>query len=211
MKVSVKWHSTKDPLLSQLRQRPNQLTAARLIFIPILWCLALSGNSLYLGIGIAITFLTDVLDGFVARRTNQVSDFGAKFDSLADNILAPSAIIWLFMFQPELLSNQSRWLLVAISLYAASITVGLVKFKRFGNLHLYSSKAAAVVMFLFAVHTFLTTGYSTWLFFFALIAFSISSLETLLLQLVCPTVDEHMGSLLFLFVIPREQSRKMDV
>lgn len=210
MKLPINWLLPKSPLLSHLKQRPNQLTAARLLLIPVLWFLALSSQSLYLGIGIAITFLTDVLDGFVARRTNQVSDFGAKFDSLADNILAPSAIIWLFMLQPELITNHSRGLLVAISLYTSSIMVGLLKFRRFGNLHLYSSKAAAVLMFLFAVHTFMTAGYSTWLFFFALVAFSLSSLETLLLQLICPTVDEHMGSLLLLFAIPNKLSRKID-
>jgi hypothetical protein len=52
------------------------------------------------------------------------------------------------------------------------------------------------MMFVFTSHTFLTRGYSSWLFIPTLLAFCISSLETLLLQLHCDSVHERMGSIL---------------
>jgi cardiolipin synthase len=197
--------SSQAALVEHLGQLPNRLTATRLLLVPVLWALALSQQPFYLGLGVAVACLTDALDGIVARKWNLVSDFGARFDSLADNILAPSAIIWLLMLRPELTRDHPHGLLIAISLYLSSMAVGLLKFRRFGNLHLYSSKAAGVMMFLFAAYTFMTEGYSDWLFIPTLLAFCLSSLETLLLQLHCDLVNAHMGSILLVLLKGSQQ------
>jgi CDP-diacylglycerol--glycerol-3-phosphate 3-phosphatidyltransferase len=80
--------SPQKALLKHLGQLPNQLTAIRLALVPLLWILALTEHTFYLGLGVALACLTDALDGIVARKLNLVSDFGARFDSLADNLLA---------------------------------------------------------------------------------------------------------------------------
>ena len=70
----------KSSVLSDLINAPNVLTALRLCMIPILWVFALSGMSQVVGLGLILAFITDVFDGIVARSTNQVTDFGSKFD-----------------------------------------------------------------------------------------------------------------------------------
>lgn len=54
---------------------------------------------LYLS-GIIFTFamFTDWLDGFLARRNNQVTSFGKLFDPIADKVITTSAMIFLMMF-----------------------------------------------------------------------------------------------------------------
>ncbi|WP_075189229.1 CDP-diacylglycerol--glycerol-3-phosphate 3-phosphatidyltransferase [Maricaulis sp. W15] len=68
---------------------PNLLTASRIALVPFLF-LALSMDSttgLVFALALAITAeVTDMLDGWVARRFNQQSDFGAQFDPLADSL-----------------------------------------------------------------------------------------------------------------------------
>jgi len=187
-----------------LKTIPNQLTAARLVLIPVMWALAWLKLPIYIGIGTFVSFITDVLDGRIARRLNQVSEFGSQFDSLADNLLLPSALVWLWLFRPEIYLDHILVCWIAITLYFSSLLLGAVKFKRFANLHLYSSKAASVAMYLFVSHALIADHYSPVLFYIATAMFLVSSIEGLLLQLVCSQVNEHMGSLLL--VLQRRNS-----
>lgn len=174
---------------------PNVLTALRIFLLPLLWMAALGGYRGWLGASIFVAFLTDVLDGFVARHTGQTSPFGAQFDSLADNLMAPSALIWLGWLVPEVYGNHPFLCGLAITLYASAMTVGWLKFRRFGNLHLYSAKVAGVFMYLFATVTFLKGTYYPLFFYLTVASHIVSSTEALLVQLLHNQVDEHMGSL----------------
>jgi CDP-diacylglycerol--glycerol-3-phosphate 3-phosphatidyltransferase len=67
----------------------NLLTSVRIILVPVLWY-ALQMNSptgLILALScVILAELTDLLDGWVARRFGYESDFGALFDPLADSL-----------------------------------------------------------------------------------------------------------------------------
>jgi cardiolipin synthase (CMP-forming) len=180
---------------SLLRTVPNQLTATRLALIPVLWILAFYRLPFYIGIGTIISFITDVLDGFFARKLNQVSDIGSKFDSYVDHLLLPSALIWLWLFVPKVYIENILACVLAIALYFSSMLLGVIKFKRFANLHLYSSKASSVVMYLFVSDSLILERYSHTLFYIAAIMFIVSLTERLALQLLFTEVDEHMGSI----------------
>jgi cardiolipin synthase (CMP-forming) len=187
-----------------LKTVPNQLTAARLVLIPVMWVLAWLKLPVYIGIGTLASFITDVLDGHIARKLNQVSESGGRFDSLADNLLLPSALIWLWLFRPEIYVDNSLIFILAITIYFSYLLLGGIKFKRFANLHLYSSKAASVPMYLFFSHALIVDHYSRLLFYIAAAMFLVSSIESFLLLLVCSQVNEHMGSLFL--VLQRRKS-----
>jgi phosphatidylglycerophosphate synthase len=184
-------------LRSELRTLPNQMTAARIAMLPLLWAFALLSMPIPVGIGLIISFVTDVLDGYFARRLGQVSAFGSKFDSLADNLLIPSGLVWLWMLRPEVYREHILICLTAIGLYFTALLVGLLKFRRFANLHLQSARIGAVAIYAFASHAFIANHYSPLLFYIAVGIFMLSDAEGLLLQLICAQVDEHMGSILF--------------
>jgi phosphatidylglycerophosphate synthase len=188
-----------------LKTIPNQLTAMRLVLIPVMWILAWLNLPAYIGGGIFFSFVTDVLDGYIARWLNQTSELGAKFDSIADNLLLPSALFWLWMFRPEIYRDNLLLCAIAIIAYFASLLLGEIKFKRFANLHLYSSKAAAVVDYLFASYALIAAHYNQTFFYLAAILFIISSVEAFLLELYCTEVTDHMGSLVLVW-LRREKS-----
>jgi phosphatidylglycerophosphate synthase len=177
---------------------PNYLSGLRLLLIPVLWLVALMNLPGYVGIGLILAGLTDCLDGFLARRCNRVTAFGSKLDSLADNLLIPSTIVWVFLLRPEIPAHHPVLTLTTILVYAAALLVGGMKFRRFANLHLYSSKAAGVIVYIFVVHAFLFS-YHPGLFYLAMGMFLLSSIEVLILQLTRSHVDEHIGSIVLGF------------
>ena len=63
---------------------PNLLTLARIGLIPVYVPLYLQGAHLSAGILLALSCLTDLADGWVARRFHMVSTFGKILDPLAD-------------------------------------------------------------------------------------------------------------------------------
>jgi cardiolipin synthase len=77
---------------------PNLLTLSRILVIPIfLAAFALPGpaaNWLAFGLFVAAS-LTDWLDGFLARRLGQTSEFGRFLDPVADKLLVAAALVML--------------------------------------------------------------------------------------------------------------------
>lgn len=187
-------------MISNLKLIPNQLTAIRFLAVPVMWVCALQGQLKCIGIGLTVGLITDLLDGAAARKLNQTSEFGSKFDSLADQFLQLSALIWIFMLIPEIFTENLIISTLAITIYIASLIVGLLKFKRMADLHLYLSKVGGLFLYIFLIHAFITGTYSYFLFLLAGILFILSSAETLVLQLMLPRVDANIGSILLLNV-----------
>lgn len=78
---------------------PNMLTILRVLMIPFFVLFMIgditnADNYIALGIFIAAS-LTDTLDGYLARKNNQVTNFGKFMDPLADKLLVCAALICL--------------------------------------------------------------------------------------------------------------------
>lgn len=63
---------------------PNILTIIRFLLIPLLIIVALQGNYIATIIVLTISGITDILDGYIARRFNYITNFGKLMDPLAD-------------------------------------------------------------------------------------------------------------------------------
>ncbi|MEO5762186.1 MAG: CDP-diacylglycerol--glycerol-3-phosphate 3-phosphatidyltransferase [Vicinamibacteria bacterium] len=77
---------------------PNALTALRIFLVPWLVVLLLTRTDWGWLLGIivfTIAVITDFLDGWIARRRNQLTSLGALLDPLADKLLVSAAFISL--------------------------------------------------------------------------------------------------------------------
>ena len=79
---------------------PNTLTVLRIFLVPVLVVVLLTrartNAGLFLGAGIfGLAVLTDYLDGYFARRRNQVTKLGILLDPIADKLLTAAAFLSL--------------------------------------------------------------------------------------------------------------------
>ena len=75
----------------------NKLTMLRVVMIPAFMVVLYLGFPGYNYVALAIFALasaTDWLDGYIARRYNQTTDFGKFMDPLADKCLVTAAMLW---------------------------------------------------------------------------------------------------------------------
>lgn len=175
---------------------PNLLSYLRLALVPVLWLIALTGDSRLLGALLLVAYITDVIDGPIARRNKQVTSEGSRLDTVADIVLSSSAAIWLLMFQPDVLTDNVVLMGMGMVAFLVFIAVGWLKFRRFANLHLYTTKASTVVFSLFVVHALITGQYNPLFFTITAGIGIIAALEGTLIFLTRDSVDEHIGTIL---------------
>jgi CDP-diacylglycerol--glycerol-3-phosphate 3-phosphatidyltransferase len=80
---------------------PNTITVLRTTAVPVLLLLPILGHSRSASVAIAWIFivaaLTDLLDGWLARRGKQVTHIGKLLDPVADKLLVSTALIVLLV------------------------------------------------------------------------------------------------------------------
>lgn len=82
---------------------PNKITLVRIFLIPLFIAVLMTRGLSYCDIAAAVIFavaaLTDGIDGYLARKNNQVTDLGKFLDPIADKLLIASALICLVELQ----------------------------------------------------------------------------------------------------------------
>ncbi len=74
---------------------PNILTVIRFCFIPFIIISIVKDNYTVALILFTISSITDILDGYIARKYNMISDFGKLMDPLADKCTQLSVLLTL--------------------------------------------------------------------------------------------------------------------
>lgn len=129
-----------------IRHLPNALTVMRIIgSLSLLFVEPLSG--LFLTI-YTLCGATDVLDGYIARKTNSASEAGASLDSVADVFFIG---VLLLVFLPLL--QLSVWIICWIAgiavIRTASLLTGWVRYRALVFIHTYANKATGLLLFCF--------------------------------------------------------------
>jgi len=88
---------------------PNIVTLARIILVPVIFWLLISGNKQAAFIAFLAAGVSDAVDGFLAKRFNWQTQLGAYLDPIADKLLIVSIYVALGVAE-----HLPSWLAIAV-------------------------------------------------------------------------------------------------
>jgi cardiolipin synthase len=124
---------------------PNILTTTRLVLVPIFAYLVLGAQNLTAAaIVLILSGITDIVDGYIARRFHMVSNFGKVYDPFVDKLMQITAVVCLAL--AEIIPT---WIIaVVLSKEIAMIVIGGILYLK--KIVVYSNwygKAATVIFY----------------------------------------------------------------
>ena len=132
--------ATTPKLLANLITSIRILCSLAILFCPVF---SVAFYSLYITAGIS-----DMLDGWVARKTNTASAFGAKFDTIADIIFVAVCLIKLLPVM-EIPVWLYVWMGIIAFIKVINVVSGIVVQKQFVAVHSVMNKITGALLFLF--------------------------------------------------------------
>ena len=165
-----------------LMKAPNLVSSIRILIAPLLFVLAfLQMEHWFLG-ALIFSGLTDVLDGYIARKYNMITPLGAHLDSWGDATIYSTMAICAWILWPE--TTQRELLYYALILFSFLLPglTGLVKFGRMTGYHTWSVKIAVLATFIGYIALY--SDVSRWPFVLAACLAVIAGIEEILITFV---------------------------
>jgi cardiolipin synthase len=100
---------------------PNLITLGRVIFIPIIFWLLVSGQTRTAFLLFVLAGVTDAVDGWLAKRWNMQTELGAYLDPMADKLLIVSIYVAL-----GVAAQLPSWLVIAVVSRDILIVLGVL-------------------------------------------------------------------------------------
>lgn len=125
----------------------NLVTLSRGLMIAPILALLLAGwrwsaLALY-----AVAAATDLVDGWLARRSGRASAFGAQLDAVVDNVFSLAILAFLLLDIPGLAERHATALVVLFAGPLAYLAVSWLLSRRVLMFHFWSAKAGGVLLF----------------------------------------------------------------
>ncbi len=178
-------------VLDEFKKIPNLITLSRLLLIPVLLYFAYKQDKLVFGIIYIFYWLSDGIDGFIARKFKQTTKFGAKFDSFVDDFGSVFLLIDAYFLFPKLYSVYGKFVISAVALQAFTYVFRIFKAKNIG-IHLVSCKIVGGLTGIVLLWTLVE--FNRFLFWTWLITTYLAYIEVILVILF-KDVDEETKSI----------------
>ena len=162
----------------------NGITMYRLVAAPVLLLFIYFGQLQYFKWLLAVSFFTDAIDGFLARRYKVNSSFGARLDSMADDFTIFVALVGIYVFKPEVLKDHWIVVILLLILLVTQNILSLIRYKKLSSFHTYSAKLAAVIQGVFILLIFFMPAVPETFFYLAAVITAIDLLEEIILVFI---------------------------
>ncbi|EDP70435.1 probable phosphatidylglycerophosphate synthase [Flavobacteriales bacterium ALC-1] len=108
-----------------------------------------------------LSYSTDAIDGYLARKLKITSPRGSQLDSFGDQITLIVGLIGLFYFEAEFIKTNLILILIAFVPYIIQMVIAYWKYGKATAFHTYLAKLSAVVQSAFILWSlFITPDYT---------------------------------------------------
>jgi len=159
----------------------NTITFVRIVAFPVFIVLLFLGQLDIFKWLLVISFLTDALDGYLARKFKATSILGSRMDSLGDDLTIVAAMIGLLVFRTEFLIEQWLVLTLLFVLYLAQLLYAYIRYQKMTTFHTYLAKLAAVLQGVFLCSIYFMESPLYWLYYSAIGATALQLLEEIIM------------------------------
>jgi len=173
----------------------NAITLYRLVAAPLMVFLLIYNRPDLFKWMIGISFFTDVIDGYFARKFNVASIAGAKLDSIADDLTIVVAMAAVFVFKTEFVKEQSIIFICLFALLIIQTIYALFRYGKISSFHTYSAKIAAILQGSFFILLFFLPEPLYPLFYIAAIVTGVELVEELLITHFLPAWETDVKGL----------------
>lgn len=147
----------------------------RILAIPFLLAFLLIGNRELFTWFLMVSYSTDAIDGFLARRLNLSSARGAQLDSIGDQATLVVGLFGLLVFENQFIRENFLLIIIAFVPYLIQMAIAFWKYGKTTAFHTYLAKISAILQAVFILWT-LFFGPVYWLFYLMI---AIGILETI--------------------------------
>jgi CDP-diacylglycerol--glycerol-3-phosphate 3-phosphatidyltransferase len=163
---------------------PNILSIYRLASVPFICILIWLGHDAVFAVLFTINQITDILDGYIARKYKQQTVIGVLLDSYADIGSYLLAFLAILKFHPYLFTDYGYWLGGFFLIYFLQLIICKLKHGRWvAGLHLYSCKVTGYVQGIFLV-VFFAYGFIPWFFYAMILVGILAELEVIIINVL---------------------------
>jgi CDP-diacylglycerol--glycerol-3-phosphate 3-phosphatidyltransferase len=170
---------------SLLRLIPNAISISRLLATPFLLATVLWHRLYEFKWLLLVCFLSDILDGAIARIFRLRSQLGAFLDSIADLLVLLIAMSGIVVFQGAFLAAHYVPLIFVVALHLAEFSAALLRYGRISSFHTILNRIAAYALGIF-IMSLLIWGYRGWLFDATIVLMVLACAEEIVLLFLLP-------------------------
>jgi phosphatidylglycerophosphate synthase len=173
----------------------NGITGYRLLAAPVLVLLIFTHQVNAFKWLLAISFFTDLIDGWLARRFKATSILGARLDSIADDLTIVAGMVGAVVLKPAFMKQQMVFFIILFALFLIQIILALLRYGKVTSFHTYSAKLAALMQGSFLILLFFLPQPLEIIFFIAWGVTVIDLVEEIILVMILPKWEANVKGL----------------
>lgn len=121
---------------------PNLVSFIRILLAPVLLMLALNQQPVWFMLVLVFSEFTDVLDGFLARRLNQITALGSHLDSWGDFLIYSVLAVSAWVMWPDIVRREAVYFVLIVVSFTLPVIIGLIKFGNLTSYHTWGVRLA---------------------------------------------------------------------
>jgi CDP-diacylglycerol--glycerol-3-phosphate 3-phosphatidyltransferase len=144
---------------------------------------------------LGISFFTDLIDGFLARKFRVTSTLGSKLDSIGDDLTVLTGVIGLWVFKKEFIHQEIVLVSIMLVLLVTQNILAFWRYKKLSSFHTYFAKVAAILQGTFLILMFFLNEPPYLLFYLASAITILDLVEEIILVLILPKWEINVKGL----------------